>query len=126
MNDTLDVHAVGQTPADHQLSIDTVCDLLADEQRRLLLQYLHQQTQLCQVEELEDHLMTKCTEEDGSQSNSEHQRITISLHHVHLPKLADASLVMWDSNDGTASLTERGELVVSELLQCLSTVSDPE
>ena len=126
MNDTLDVHASGQSLAGYQLSIDTVCDLLADKQRRLLLQYLYQQTQLCQVEELGDHLLTKYTEEDSSQSNSERQRITLSLHHIHLPKLADASLVTWDSDDGTVSLTERGELVVSELMQCLSTVSDPE
>ena len=126
MNDTLDVHASGQSLAGHQLSIDTVCDLLADKQRRLLLQYLHQQTQLCQVEELGDHLLTKYTQEDGSQSNSERQRITIALHHVHLPKLADANLVTWDSHNETVSLTERGELVVSELLQCLSTVTRSE
>ena len=126
MNDTLDVQASKQNLASHQLSVDTVCDLLVDEQRRLLLQYLHQQTRSCQVEELGDHLMTKYTEVDSSQSGSERQRITLSLHHVHLPKLVDASLVTWDSNDGTVSLTERGELVVSELLQCLSTVSDPQ
>jgi hypothetical protein len=126
MNDTLDVQASGQNLAGHQLSIDTVCDLLADEQRRLLLQYLHQQTRPCQVQELEDHLMTKYTEVDGSQSDSERQRITLSLHHVHLPNLADATLVTWDSHDGTVSLTERGELVVSELLQCLSTVTRSE
>lgn len=57
-------------------------------------------------------------EEVGSESDSEAavvRRVHVSLHHVHVPKLAAANAVAFDRAARTLSLTETGRAILDGL-----------
>lgn len=81
------------------LSLDVAFDILADSQRRAVLTYLLQFERRADLEELADHVIdTDATDTDG------HRGAT--LHHLHLPKLADAGLITYDGEQQTAVATD--------------------
>jgi len=77
---------------------DIVVAALANHRRRATLASLWQtQSGTATVEELASAII----EHEDEQSSI--PRHTMSLHHVHLPKLADANLITYDPNRGRVS-----------------------
>lgn len=72
-----------------QPRIDAVFDALADDHRRELLAYLRDASE-ASVEELASIIDGQA---DGVRRGDD---LAVRLHHVHLPKLADADLVEYD------------------------------
>jgi hypothetical protein len=82
-----------------------VYEALADDRRRLVLDYVTDAAGQVRIEDLVEHL----PESDGSGDPEEGQtREEIQLHHVHLPALAEARLVEWDRSGGTVRPTSLG------------------
>jgi len=95
--------------------IDTVVAALAHNRRRAILTYLQQsQSGTATVEELASFI---AEHEDGQSSTplvTDEQTIAMSLHHAHLPKLADANLITYEPDRGRVS--DRSDGWVADLL----------
>lgn len=97
-------------------------DLLANRRRRLVLRRLAESDAPVSVDDLVDHVVLA---EDGSESRSvasvgdavlgTRRRVRLSLHHVHLPKLAEANAVDVDSGSNAVSLGENGSWLLGRL-----------
>lgn len=96
---------------------------LAERPRRRVMAYLleHQETTRA---ELADVLSGwEATEDEGTMTTPERrEEITVRLHHVHLPKLADAGLITYDQADGRVCMSELSEPVRQHLLRELAEV----
>ena len=79
-----------------QLAIDAVFDVLADDHRRALLSYLQDASE-ASIDELAAVISRQGDAYRQDDRESEH---AVRLHHVHLPKLADANLVEYDRRAG--------------------------
>lgn len=82
-------------------SLDAIFELLADQRRREALYVLDRREGPITVAELADEVATVV--EAGP------ERVAIALHHVHLPKLADAGVVSYDAEARTALLADGGD-----------------
>ena len=80
-------------PEELDLSLDQAFSLLASDERRALLTSLLEANRGMFVEELVDSVATRM---DSADEESDQQALAISLHHVHLPKLAEADVIEWD------------------------------
>ena len=76
-----------------EISQDVAFDLLSSRLRRDVLRYLVQDVDVLELRSLADQLLV--WDETGEDDIEE---ICIALHHVHLPKLEDAGLITYDSN----------------------------
>lgn len=92
-----------------ELTPDAVFDALQNPRRRFVLAYLRQQDRPVTLTELAQK--TAAWEADAPVSEVEDERVNrvkLSLHHTHLPKLADLGLVEYTADDPhTVSPTER-------------------
>lgn len=87
----------GDRAPDSPLSTGTTFSLLADRQRREVLAYLSETDDgTAEVDALVDHL--------AGEGLDRHEVVT-ALHHVHLPKMADAGVVEYDRRSGTVRYT---------------------
>lgn len=80
------------------LSPDLAFDVLADDQRRTVLSYFLERDRQAELRELASHVRS-------SESHRVNDGIAASLHHVHLPKLADAGLIQYDPDEKVATAT---------------------
>lgn len=81
---------------DVSLSIDATLALLSNFDRRCILSYLTDQSDGCAtVDELVDYLVARKAERSGTRPSHDH--VLTTLHHVHVPKLADAGVVEYDA-----------------------------
>lgn len=85
----------GHRPQQEQISIDDLHRLLASERRRLLLSYL---TTRSGDPVSRDDLVAVVVESEYPDPGAETHRVRVEtdVHHVHLPKLADAGAVDYD------------------------------
>lgn len=80
---------------DVSLSLDAILSVLAHHRRRDLLRYLiDSPDQTASVEACVDHLLKREGERTGERPSRDH--VEASLHHLHLPKLADAGILDYD------------------------------
>lgn len=83
-----------------------IFSVLADDRRRRLLAYLRDKDgDVASFADLIDHLLVR---EADSADALDADGVAISLHHVHLPKLADADLVEYDTQSRTVRYIGRG------------------
>jgi len=85
-------------------SLDALFDALADERRRAVLDVLSHQTGPIHVETLARELEAK--ERGIAESDvpvDEIEQLLMGLYHVHLPRLAEAGLVEYDSDADTVA-----------------------
>lgn len=81
------------------LSLDATLELLANHDRRRVLGYLMDDSDgTATVEELVDHVAEKRAERTDDALDTD--QIETRLHHVHIPKLADAGVVEYDHRSG--------------------------
>ncbi|MFC3477971.1 DUF7344 domain-containing protein [Halobacterium litoreum] len=76
---------------------------LADATRRRVLWYLRAEDEVA-VDDLVDVLAGWQLADTDVVDAADRERIAVSLHHVHLPRLANAGLVEWDA--GNVSLAD--------------------
>lgn len=78
------------------LSLDAILYLLADHHRRDLLRYLVESPgETCSFDECTDHLVTRGAER--AEERPARVRVEARLRHVHVPRLADADVLEYDS-----------------------------
>lgn len=94
---------------DERLPLDAVLKLLARRPRRLILHYLAAEDDAA----FED-LITFVIDHDVDVETDDHDRLLIALYHLHLPKLAAADLIDYDTRDETVRY--RGAPKVDRLL----------
>lgn len=105
------------------LSFDEVLDLCRDEHRRILLAVLSEREQVS-IEQLtadivqHNHHATVAEISDDMES-----RIRTSLHHKHLPRLADAGLLEYDRDAKRVQRTDEFDRVQPHLASILD--ADP-
>ncbi|AEH37595.1 DUF7344 domain-containing protein [Halopiger xanaduensis] len=94
----------------------TVLELCQDRHRRIVLAALAGEERSLTVRDLE-HTIVKYNHHAPPEAVSEDEstRIRISLHHVHLPKLADLSLVDYDRERGLVEPTSRFDRLQPQL-----------
>lgn len=91
---------------------------LANYRRRYTLRYLLEGSEPVALDELATALAAAETDADrGSVADDERHTMLVSLHHAHLPKLREASLVEYDDASETVALTRRGRHVAREFVR---------
>ena len=102
---TTETHNQNPIGSKNPLQASTVFELLLDRRRRYFLYALSHTVGATPLEELIEDLETRVTEP----GIREHLRA--DLHHNHLPKLVDATVVGYDREAGTVeSLPAMGQL----------------
>lgn len=82
------------------LSLDAVLEILANERRRYLLEYLWEQPgDVESFEAVTEHTVTELRRKRGCQPDRTDIRIGLQQH--HLPKLADAGVIEYDVRSQT-------------------------
>lgn len=92
---------------------DTVFEVLADRHRRATLGYLRKSSD--DVVSF-GTLVTYIAESDVESDGHDRGQLAVRLHHVTVPRLADAGLVEYDTRSG--SIRYRGHPVVETCLDC--------
>lgn len=78
------------------LSLDAILDLLADHQRREILQCLVESAdQTATMGEIADRLISVESERTGKRPGRD--QVEVRIHHTHLPKLTEAGVVEYDA-----------------------------
>ena len=96
------VHRGGWTVTTANLSSAALFDLLADRRRRFALAYLADAADgAVTFEALAEAVAARECEGSGVVPDDRRTDVEVSLHHNHLPRLADAGLVEYDRGTGT-------------------------
>lgn len=99
----------GRSPNPDSLSTDQLHRLLANSRRRLVLSYL--QSHSGDWVSFEDLVAATARGERPDPGPATHwQRVETDLHHVQLPKLADAGVIEYDPVAGTVQYDPSDEL----------------
>ncbi|QCS42539.1 hypothetical protein [Natrinema versiforme] len=109
--------AFGETESD---AVDTAMDLLADHRRRAVLQYLAETDGSAALTELAVEIAAQeagaepnAISDHGDVSARDRRAVRISLHHTHIPKLANADVVDYETETETVTLRDRGRALLS-------------
>jgi hypothetical protein len=111
-------HAIGdRSTTTGQLTL--LFKLLADHRRRVLLQYLRDTEAPMPIAAL----VTELTQRDEHVSPDENTDTEIAVHHIHLPKLADAGVIEYDQSAQQAAYTAplQVDALLEEMLVTAST-----
>jgi hypothetical protein len=85
-----------------ELSIEERFTLLADPHRRVVIGRLDEVPGGLTIESLADHVTSELA--DGTLGTDDRRRrVLLSLHHNHLPRLADHGVLQYDPAAGTVS-----------------------
>ena len=85
------------TESGPEMSTKALFGLLSDSRRRDAVRYLVARQHEVSLDELSAGIATR----ENPPSRQRLARISIDLHHVHLPKLADVGIVHYDPESGT-------------------------
>lgn len=83
---------------DVSLSLDTTLEILANNDRRAIIEYLRDAAdQTATIDELANYLISQKSKQ--SEEYPGHDHIQTTLHHIHIPKLVDAGLIDYDARN---------------------------
>lgn len=99
--------------------LDTLIRALSAEPRRMVYVYLTEH-ESAPVEELVDVVVGWSRARDRSAAACNWTQTHIALHHQHLPALAEAGVINYDSDQGTASIAS----LSPPATEILSTIAD--
>lgn len=90
------------------VSLDAIFDLLSHHRRRAILKLLLTHDRALTLTDLRNEILetdqeVEITEIDGEQV----KRVHASLHHTHVPKLAEAGIVVYDRDRHVVEPTEK-------------------
>lgn len=91
---------------------DSLFGILSDVHRRRVLWFLLERSDTT-VEELADVLAGWRAADEAFVDADDRRELLVSLHHVHLPRLADAGLVTYDADAGSVRLSSLPDPVES-------------
>lgn len=104
--------AFGDSRAD---AVDTAMDLLSDRRRRSVLEYLAETGGSASLTELAVEIAAQeagaepnAISDHGDVSSRDRRAVRISLHHTHVPKLANADVIDYESETEMVTLTDHG------------------
>lgn len=96
------------SPDRDQLTRDTVYDILSSPRRRYVLYYLRREGGPVKLTDLADELAEWEYETPGEElTKQQRKRMYVSLYQTHVPRLASAGVIDYDSDTGTIRLTDR-------------------
>lgn len=96
------------------VSQDVALRLLSHAYRRALLECLDRHDAPVSLADAAADVARKCKGKPAPDiSDAEIERINLSLHHSHVPRLAARDAVAYDRDRKTVTLTERGERVIA-------------
>lgn len=84
----------------------TMFSVLADPDRVEILSYLLDQPTPVTIGELVDTLAEANGDSNGENSDTEREKITIALHHNHLPKLSESGVIGISSDEEYVTLLQ--------------------
>jgi len=98
------------------LSQDTAFDLLSNARRRLALQYLQEANGPVSIGELATNVAAMENDIPVDEVDSQQRKRTyVSLYQTHVPKLAKAGAVEYDSEEGIVELDGDARMITSYL-----------
>lgn len=106
---------------DPTLDLDTKFELLRNRRRRIVISYLVEAGERVEMSELAEHVAA--VENDTTVralSSTERKRAYVGLYQCHLPKLADAGVIEYNSDRGHAEPTP----AAAELLRYVDTEAE--
>ncbi|MDF9745490.1 DUF7344 domain-containing protein [Natrinema salsiterrestre] len=81
-------------------------DLLSHPYRRYALYYLTRESETVSLDALASAIATWDGDHTGTDPSTDSETVEAALHHAHVPKLADAGIVLFDANAGVIQLDE--------------------
>ncbi len=94
------------------LSQDLVFDLLSSPRRRFVLHYLRSESDTIALTALADEVAAWEYETPVEElSDQERKRAYVSLYQTHIPKLADAGIVEYDTDSGEVALAQAASVI---------------
>jgi hypothetical protein len=97
-------------------SLDRIYDLLKNERRRVVLDYLRDHETPASLGSVTDYVASVQNGVDVDEvSTQERKRVYVSLFQTHLPKMADQAALRFDNDEGTVACAERTELFIQYL-----------
>ncbi|MFC6976849.1 hypothetical protein ACFQL1_22505 [Halomicroarcula sp. GCM10025709] len=91
-----------------ELSRDRIFDILSSPRRRYVLHYLRTEQSPIQMTDLAEEVAAWENETTVEElSSQDRKRVYVSLYQTHIPKLAEAGLVTYDSDSGDVSLANK-------------------
>ena len=99
-----------------ELELDDAFNILSNSRRRYILYYLYTRGEPATIDELAGQIAAwenDITVEELD--DTARRRVYVSLYQTHLPKLDDFGIADYDRDDGTVTLTEQAEEIVSYL-----------
>jgi hypothetical protein len=118
MSQTSELPTVGKESSSEggQLSKSEVFKLLSADRRQAVLLYLDTTDSTADLGELAEHIAgQECGCRPNELSSQQRKRVYVGLYQCHLPKMADAGVIEYDSNRGTVALNERSDRLLSYL-----------
>lgn len=100
-------------PSTDLVPIDELFELLKSPRRRELCHYLEHTVGDVTLGEAAEHLALI----EGDPSRERYERVLVSLHHVHLPKLVNAGVVRYDQATETITRLNAAEQMSPYLKQ---------
>lgn len=86
-------------------------ECLAHQRCRLVFAYFQETgNESATVDELVDYAM------EQEAPTPDRKSVTISMHHVHLPKLADNYFIIYDTERSAATITDRSTQILPQLV----------
>lgn len=96
-----------------ELELDDVFNLLKNQRRRWVIQYLKNEGGSSTLNDLAETIAAKENGIDKSMlSSSQRKRVYIGLYQCHLPKMDDLGVIEYDKNRGTIELQDVSQLEV--------------
>ena len=90
---------VQTTPENDELSLDVAFDIVKNERRRLVLEYIAKEDEPVSLGELAEHIAAIENDKDVKAINSsERKRVYVGLYQCHLPKMDDADVIDSERN----------------------------
>jgi len=93
-----------------ELPLDVVFDMLKNERRRKVLEYIRTEEGPFTLSELAEHIAALENDKDVAALNStERKRVYVGLYQCHFPRMADAGVIEFDRNRGTLRIGDNAE-----------------
>ncbi|WP_137287002.1 DUF7344 domain-containing protein [Halorussus salinisoli] len=89
--------------------LSEVFDLLVHPYRRYVLYYLTHESEMVTIDTLATAIARWDKDETKADWSAKSKDVETTLRHMHLPKLADAGIILFDPNADSIELKETGQ-----------------
>ena len=104
------------TSTEETLPTSEIFELLSADRRQEVLRYLDSTDGTADIGELAEHIASiECGCPRSQLSSQQRKRVYVGLYQCHLPKMADAEVIDYNSDRGTVALTERSQRLLRYL-----------